>query len=701
MPPKISGPSGTRSGNKPQGRISKSNSSMNPDRPNKDSSNPHRRSRATVNRIKMYKSGGHAIRNRKGKIVSAAPFQRTVASGTVARVEPNRRWFGNTRVIGQTELEQFREAVIDAKKDPYTFIMRQSKLPMSLLKDPTKAQAVDILATKPFSTTFGPKAQRKRPSLSIGTMEELAKSVEDKAESYDETKDTDLKTEETGERDKARDWIFGAGQSKRIWSELYKVIDASDVLIQVLDARDPMGTRSAHVEKYMTNEKPHKHLIFVLNKCDLVPTWVTTRWVTILSAIRPTLAFHASINNSFGKGSLIQLLRQFGKLHADKQQISIGLIGYPNVGKSSIINTLKGEKSCKTAPIPGETKVWQYVTLMRKIFLIDCPGVVYPSDDSESDVVLKGVVRVEHLSAPEDHVKEVLTRAKKEYITRTYNLGDWSKDDHIDFLEKLAVKSGKLLKGGEPDVPTVAKMVLHDWQRGKIPYFVPPPSLSKDSKPVKTNFMGVEQKLHTINVAQDFDADDVEMATAEQDEGATVAASSADAAAKTAVDDGSAVAAADDDEDDIAWEDLDDDEEETPEAPVETQETAKAKTSKRKQAATASQQPAAKVAKAKEAASTEVLESASNTAGDVVVKATKGGWTVSKVKPASKRASNAKPARPAKLSKAEEAKARAEERKRVKDQGPKDRRTTSKAEAKNYYSDANVKGRRRKKKAAK
>ena len=93
------------------------------------------------------------------------------------QVEPNRRWFGNTRVIGQNELEKFREAVIDTKKDPYTFIMRQSKLPMSLLKDSTKTQAVDILVSKPFATTFGPKAQRKRPSLSSATMAELAQVI--------------------------------------------------------------------------------------------------------------------------------------------------------------------------------------------------------------------------------------------------------------------------------------------------------------------------------------------------------------------------------------------------------------------------------------------------------------------------------------------------------------------------------------------
>ena len=53
------------------------------------------------------------------------------------------------------------------------------------------------------------------------------------------------------------------------------MIDSSDVVVQVLDARDPMGTRSPHIETYLKKEKPWKHLIFVLNKCDLVPTWAT------------------------------------------------------------------------------------------------------------------------------------------------------------------------------------------------------------------------------------------------------------------------------------------------------------------------------------------------------------------------------------------------------------------------------------------
>lgn len=73
-------------------------------------------------------------------------------------------------------------------------------------------------------------------------------------------------------------------------------------------------------------------------------------------------------------------------------------MGYPNVGKSSVINTLRSKKVCNVAPVPGETKVWQYITLMKRIFLIDCPGVVYSgAGDTDTDAVLKGVVRVENL----------------------------------------------------------------------------------------------------------------------------------------------------------------------------------------------------------------------------------------------------------------------------------------------------------------
>lgn len=161
-----------------------------------------------------------------------------------------------------------------------------------------------------------------------------------------------------------------------------------------------------------------------------------------------------------------------GKLHIDKKQVSIGFIGYPNVGKSSVINALRSKKVCNVAPIAGETKVWQYITLMKRIFLIDCPGVVYATTESDTEKVLKGVVRVELVTNPEDYIEEVLKRVRPEYIRKQYRLEKW--ENHVDFLEQLAKRSGKLLKGAEPDIPSVAKMVLNDWQRGKLPFYVAP-----------------------------------------------------------------------------------------------------------------------------------------------------------------------------------------------------------------------------------
>uniref|UniRef100_A0A452SZV3 Nucleolar GTP-binding protein 2 n=1 Tax=Ursus maritimus TaxID=29073 RepID=A0A452SZV3_URSMA len=445
--------------------INPSKASTNPDRV-QGAGGQNMRDRATIRRLNMYRQKER--RNSRGKVIKPLQYQSTVASGTVARVEPNIKWFGNTRVIKQSSLQKFQEEMGTVMKDPYKVVMKQSKLPMSLLHDRIQPHnsKVHILDTESFETTFGPKSQRKRPNLFASDMQSLLENAEMSTESYDQGKDRDLVTEDTGVRNEAQEEIYKKGQSKRIWGELYKVIDSSDVVVQVLDARDPMGTRSPHIETYLKKEKPWKHLIFVLNKCDLVPTWATKRWVAVLSQDYPTLAFHASLTNPFGKGAFIQLLRQFGKLHTDKKQISVGFIGYPNVGKSSVINTLRSKKVCSVAPIAGETKVWQYITLMRRIFLIDCPGVVYPSEDSETDIVLKGVVTSE---APLDLLLCVLCEW---YET-------WQTDGDEQLGRLKCLHAGRWfcsLNGGEPDLQTVGKMVLNDWQRGRIPFFVKPPN---------------------------------------------------------------------------------------------------------------------------------------------------------------------------------------------------------------------------------
>ncbi|KAI9784920.1 MAG: GTPase required for pre-60S ribosomal subunit nuclear export and maturation [Peltula sp. TS41687] len=443
--------------------------------------------------LHMYKDG-KAQRNAAGKIVKAAPYQ--ARETPKARIEPNRKWFGNTRVIAQDALDSFREAMAQRASDPYQVLLKTNKIPLSLIRDGAgknglkEHQAKIAVEAAPFGATFGPKAQRKRVKLGVSSLEDLAGETEKANDSYQETQEQQTLLTGNGQEEvqvendlpademisTTREPIFSKGQSKRIFNELYKVLDSSDVVIHVLDARDPLGTRCRSVEQYIREEAPHKHLVFVLNKCDLVPTSVAAAWVRSLSKEYPTLAFHASITNSFGKGSLIQLLRQFSSLHSNRKQISVGFIGYPNTGKSSIINTLRKKKVCNVAPIPGETKVWQYITLMKRIYLIDCPGVVPPSkNDSEEDILLRGVVRVENVQNPGQYIEAVLKKCKPQHIERTYGIRGCS--SAAELLDSLAKKSGRLLKGGETDVDGVAKMVLNDFLRGKIPWYTPPPKM--------------------------------------------------------------------------------------------------------------------------------------------------------------------------------------------------------------------------------
>ncbi|KFA65598.1 hypothetical protein S40285_04312 [Stachybotrys chlorohalonatus IBT 40285] len=441
-----------------------------------------------VKKLNMYKEG-RVQRNADGEITKAATYQSREIPN--ARIEPNRKWFTNTRVVSQDTLKAFREAMAEKEKDPYQVLLKSNKLPMSLIRDGQDTNGLKqhkakmAVESSPFAEVFGPKAQRKRVKLGVSSLVDLADDADKSMDSYQDRLEQakllsgtsgDQEAEQDGEKQltMAIEPVFDKGQSKRIWNELYKVIDSSDVIIHVLDARDPIGTRCKSVEKYLKEEAPHKHLIFVLNKCDLVPTSVAAAWVRHLSKEYPTLAFHASITNSFGKGSLIQLLRQFSSLHSDRKQISVGLVGGPNTGKSSIINTLLKKKVCTVAPIPGETKVWQYVSLMKRIYIIDCPGIVPPaSQDTPTDLVLRGVVRVEKVEHPEQYIPALLSRVKRQHMEKTYDLRGW--ENATQFLELLARKGGRLLRGGEADLDGVAKMVLNDFMRGKIPWFTPAP----------------------------------------------------------------------------------------------------------------------------------------------------------------------------------------------------------------------------------
>jgi len=468
------------------------------------------RDNATIRRLKMYNT--KPTRNKDGMIIGGQ-YMSKIPDEPTKRIAPDRRWFGNTHIVGQKNLDDFREQMSEAVNDPFAVVMKTKNLPMALLTDTFKDAKPQLLGTESFKTTFGAKSTRKRPKNSnYNSMDSLMKHVVKSNATYKKEDDGNIEAEWSMSHFVQGDRHLKRGQSKRVWSELYKVIDASDVLVQVLDVRDPMGTRCKRIEDELKEtDRRHKHMVLLLNKCDLVPTWVTAAWAKKLGQEYPTIAFHASITNSFGKGALISLLRQFACLHQDKKQISVGFVGYPNVGKSSIINTLKQKQVCVAAPVPGQTKVWQYITLFRRVFLVDCPGVVYPNNDTHEDIVLKGIIRIQNIEDPETYVPEILRRVRKEYIYNAYAIEKW--DSPLHFLEQFCNKSGKLLKKGEPDIHNGAAMILNDWQRGRLPYFVAP-TIGEDEKKKlcknKDSAISVEQLFNAIPVKNKFISKDAE-----------------------------------------------------------------------------------------------------------------------------------------------------------------------------------------------
>ena len=155
-------------------------------------------------------------------------------------------------------------------------------LPTSLLILRVKqVQRSHIVETEPFAETFGPKALRKRPRIEAGTFEELGKfgaaAAEEASQANAIAELAELTAPAAMEQTHADyiEPIYAKGTSRRIYGELYKVIDSSDVLLHILDARDPLGTLCESVLEYIRKEKAHKQVVLVVNKCDLVPNWVT------------------------------------------------------------------------------------------------------------------------------------------------------------------------------------------------------------------------------------------------------------------------------------------------------------------------------------------------------------------------------------------------------------------------------------------
>ncbi|KAI9438929.1 P-loop containing nucleoside triphosphate hydrolase protein [Lactarius indigo] len=193
---------------------------------------------------------------------------------------------------------------------------------------------------------------------------------------------------------------------------LHKVVEEADVVLLVLDARVPAGCRSRLVEEEVRRrEGEGKRLVFVLNKIDLVPRENAQAWLKHLRHTTPTLPFryagsHQRTNLSSGTAPALLCLFKAYKPSA-AQSMTVGVVGFPNVGKSSPINTLKRAEVCAVAGQVGHTKELQSIQLECGLQIVDSPCVIFDDDkaiqgQNDSSVLLCNIVKLEDVDDPRD-----------------------------------------------------------------------------------------------------------------------------------------------------------------------------------------------------------------------------------------------------------------------------------------------------------
>ncbi|CEP23801.1 NUG1 [Cyberlindnera jadinii] len=301
-------------------------------------------------------------------------------------------------------------------------------------------------------------------------------------------------------------------KSRKAYDKIFKtVVEASDVVLYVLDARDPEGTRSRKVEQAVLQSQG-KRLILILNKIDLIPPEVLKKWMDFLKSSFPTIPVKASggatNSTSFNKNmtqavttsSLLTALKSYAAKSNFKRSIIVGVIGYPNVGKSSIINALTSRhggssKACPVGNQAGVTTSLREVKIDGKLKVLDSPGIVFPSEkkkskvDQEAQLALLNALPPKQITDPVPAILLLLKRIAKspemtESFKKFYELPPIPDSDLNEFCKNFLIhvarKRGRLSKGGIPNLHSAGVSVLNDWRDGKINGWVLPKS-SKES----------------------------------------------------------------------------------------------------------------------------------------------------------------------------------------------------------------------------
>ena len=243
------------------------------------------------------------------------------------------------------------------------------------------------------------------------------------------------------------------------WDIVDKVIWDSDVILLVLDARLVNETRNREIEeKVRSLGRP---LVYVVTKSDLVGKKEAASWK---KKLKPCV-FVSSREHHGTRKLRDRILIEASRAGVKTKTVRVGVLGYPNVGKSSLINVMKGRKSAPTSPRSGFTKGVQRVRADNRVLFLDTPGVI---PYNESDSVKHGMIGSQDSSITKEPDLVAIGLMKRFPGKMERHFGVKEKKYKDKTLEDIAIKKKLLMKGGKPDIFRAARMIIRAWQKGDI-----------------------------------------------------------------------------------------------------------------------------------------------------------------------------------------------------------------------------------------
>ncbi|KAK4189601.1 large subunit GTPase 1 [Podospora australis] len=318
-----------------------------------------------------------------------------------------------------------------------------------------------------------------------------------------------------------------------VWRQLWRVIERSDVVVQIVDARNPLMFRSEDLELYVKDVDPKKQNLLLINKADMMTDRQRKMWADYLkgqniaykffsahlakemleaveeeeddeeeagSSSKPAPAAKVEVEEEEQQeeqedddtriltvDELEEILLQYAPEDCGPdRKLQVGLVGYPNVGKSSTINALLGAKKVSVSSTPGKTKHFQTLHLSEKVLLCDCPGLVFPNfANTKAELVCNGVLPIDQLREFSGPATLVARRIPRPFLEAIYGIqiyirpaeeGGTGIPTGEEILRAYARHRGFMTQGlGQPDQSRAARYILKDYVNGKLLYCEPPP----------------------------------------------------------------------------------------------------------------------------------------------------------------------------------------------------------------------------------